>query len=221
MGSLAFFSFLLTQFARINRIQFTGFSESNTSLQIPHPVGSSFGGTLLWFVHMLFGIEHFTSPSAENDGTVVSGSYWIPTPAANPLTMVIPGVLIGSVRKSFDFFLSFSRSTVCCAYLTRKSAANLLHISLNSVISSPSKVQHCLSAAASVLVFHLTIFIFDSYQAPSTSCLLLRWSHRLHLSHPLNDSFFLTLVACAALLLYIFSLMLTGSSHLASPRLLL
>jgi hypothetical protein len=103
---------------------------------------------------------------------------------------------------------------VCFAYLTRKSAANLLHISLSSVISSPSKVQHCLSAAAAVLVRPPLPISPQSLQAPSTSCLLLRWSHRLHLSHPMNDSFFLTLVSCAGLLLYIISLMLTGR---ASP----
>jgi hypothetical protein len=123
VGSLAFFSFLLTQFGRINRLQFSGFSGHNTALQIPNPSSSSssIGGTLLWFIHILFGIEHFTSPSAENDGTVVSGSYWIPTPSANPLTMVIPGILIGSVSKSFILFLLLwltisSSSLILCLY---------------------------------------------------------------------------------------------------------
>jgi hypothetical protein len=158
-GSFAFFCFLLTQFGRIDRLQFTRTSGSSAPLHIPPPSSGSIGGTLLWLMRILLGIEHFTSPSAESDGIVVSGSYWIPTPSANPLTMVIPGILIGSVCMSSVHLppspcLSFpcSSCAVCFAYLTRKSAANLLHISLSSVISSPAKVQHCLSAAAAVLV---------------------------------------------------------------------
>jgi hypothetical protein len=102
VGSLAFFSFLLTQFARITRIQFSKPSADISSLQIPNSDDSaSFTGAVMWLIHMLFGIEHFTSPTAENDGTIVSGTYWVPTPSGQPLAMLIPGFLLGAVGESF------------------------------------------------------------------------------------------------------------------------
>lgn len=98
MGSLSFFCYLLTQFGSINRHQFTGYSGSGGSVPVANSEdSSSIGSGLIWLIHILMGLEHFTSPTAESDGNVVSGSYWVPTPSANPLTMIIPGILIGSV----------------------------------------------------------------------------------------------------------------------------
>lgn len=133
MGSLAFFCFLLAEFGSINRHQFTGYSGSKISVEIPPSDGSNdtFGSSMVWLFHMLLGLEHFTSPTAQSDGNVVSGSYWVPTPSGNPLTMIIPGILIGSVRKSFHYKFSDYYSVLCisCSKISSKFASYLIKLS--------------------------------------------------------------------------------------------
>ena len=64
---------------------------------------------LLYFIHFLK--KHFSKNSSlENaftdgiktdGGNVINGSYWMPTPSGNPLTMIIPGILVGAISKLF------------------------------------------------------------------------------------------------------------------------
>lgn len=101
----------MTQFARINRLKYSEISQYNNSIEMIQSNDSSYYGLFVWLIHVLLGIEQYISPSSssssssssslssDNSGSVISGSYWIPTPSGNPLTMIIPGILVGAISK--------------------------------------------------------------------------------------------------------------------------
>lgn len=100
----------MAQFAKINRLQHSDVSGYDNSIQMIQSSESTYYNAFIWLIHVLFGIEQYISPSAtssESGGNVINGSYWMPTPSGNPLTMIIPGILVGAISKLFVCILLF------------------------------------------------------------------------------------------------------------------
>merc|ERR1712000_621809 len=105
-------------------------------------------------------------------------SNFFPTPSSNPLTVLVPGFLVGVI--------------LCTSYMSCQASALILKHSLASVLTSPAKVERCLWAIAAVLT-------------PFGASSFFLWTHRLRQENVTDDALFLSVVACAALFVYICS----------------
>lgn len=112
--------------------------------------------------------------------------YWYamhrPLPSRSLFSLHVPALALGLL--------------VCALYIIRKSAGVLLHLTLSASFQSPAAMRYVLNGLIDVCT-------------PIISCLVYTSIYRLHLRYPMDSSCFFAGSACAILLVYIGSIVLT------------